>query len=154
GRGVLFYTAHLGNWELSAFAHALLAKPMYVVVRPLDNPLLDELVSRYRRGSGNTLLEKKDFARAMLRALRANEAVGILADQNVSLDEGLFVKFFGIDACAHPGFARIAEHSGAAVIPGYALWSDQENRYILRFFPPLEMTGDIRTDTARLHAQL
>src|SRR5262249_48915346 len=76
------------------------------------------------------------------------------ADQNVSLDEGLFVKFFGIDACAHPGFARIAEHSGAAVIPGYALWSDQENRYVLRFFPPLEMTGDARADTSRLHAQL
>ena len=41
GKGVLFATAHLGNWELSAFAHALMAAPMYVVVRPLDNPLID-----------------------------------------------------------------------------------------------------------------
>ncbi|MCX6609425.1 MAG: lipid A biosynthesis acyltransferase, partial [Acidobacteria bacterium] len=44
GRGVLFATGHLGNWELSAFAHALMTEPMNVVVRPLDNPLLDELV--------------------------------------------------------------------------------------------------------------
>ena len=41
GKGVLFATAHLGNWELSAFAHALMTAPMHVVVRPLDNPLID-----------------------------------------------------------------------------------------------------------------
>jgi Kdo2-lipid IVA lauroyltransferase/acyltransferase len=43
GRGVLFATGHLGNWELSAFAHALMTAPMSFVVRPLDNPLLDAL---------------------------------------------------------------------------------------------------------------
>ena len=43
GRGVLFATAHLGNWELSAFAHALLSRPMYVIARPLDNRRIDEL---------------------------------------------------------------------------------------------------------------
>ena len=48
GRGVLFATAHLGNWELSAFAHALLTGPMNVVVRPLDNPFIDALVERRR----------------------------------------------------------------------------------------------------------
>ena len=53
GRGVLFATAHLGNWELSAFSHALMAAPMNVVVRPLDNPLIDRLVERRRSLSGN-----------------------------------------------------------------------------------------------------
>jgi KDO2-lipid IV(A) lauroyltransferase len=56
GKGVLFATAHLGNWELSAFAHALLTAPMYVVVRPLDNPLIDALVARRRTLSGNRLI--------------------------------------------------------------------------------------------------
>ena len=46
GKGVLFATAHLGNWELSAFSHALLSAPMHVVVRPLDNPRLDAFVER------------------------------------------------------------------------------------------------------------
>ncbi|MGH9559426.1 MAG: lysophospholipid acyltransferase family protein, partial [Bryobacteraceae bacterium] len=41
GRGVLVATAHLGNWELSAFAHALMCAPMNIVVRPLDNPRID-----------------------------------------------------------------------------------------------------------------
>src|SRR5947209_19136611 len=71
GKGVLFATAHLGNWELSAFAHALLTEPMNVVVRPLDNPKIDELVEHRRALSGNKLLSKRDFARSMLHALRA-----------------------------------------------------------------------------------
>lgn len=150
GNGVLLATAHLGNWELSAFAHALLSAPMHIVVRPLDNPRMDALVARRRALSGNRLIEKKDFARSILGALRANEAVGILIDQNASLDNGVFVDFFGIPACAGAGFAKLAAHSGAAVIPGFALWSHEERRYILRFYPPVDMTGDAHTDTACL----
>ncbi len=70
GRGVLFATAHLGNWELSAFAHGLMTEPMHVVIRPLDNPGVDRLVEERRKLSGNRLIEKWDSARAILRALR------------------------------------------------------------------------------------
>ncbi|HTM49352.1 MAG TPA: lysophospholipid acyltransferase family protein [Bryobacteraceae bacterium] len=154
GNGVLFATAHLGNWELSAFAHALMSAPMNVVVRPLDNPRIDGLVERRRAASGNRLIGKKDFARSILQALKNNEAVGILIDQNAGLDNGVFVDFFGIPACAVVGFAKIAAHSGAAVIPGFALWSEAERKYILRFFPPLPLTGDAALDTQILHAQL
>ena len=154
GRGVLFATAHLGNWELSAYAHALLASPMNVIARPLDNPLIDRRVERRRRLSGNRLIYKKDFARSILKALSANQAVGVLIDQNASLDAGVFVDFFGIPACAGAGFAKIAAHSGAAVIPGFALWSEEERRYILRFYPPVPMTGDAARDTQAVQSQL
>jgi len=154
GRGVLFATAHLGNWELSAFAHALFAAPMQVIARPLDNPRIDALVEHRRALTGNRLLFKKDFARGILKALAANQAVGILIDQNSSPEEGVFVNFFGIPACAGAGFAKIAAHSGAAVIPGFALWSDQERRYILRFYPPIPITGDVAHDTQALQCKL
>jgi KDO2-lipid IV(A) lauroyltransferase len=154
GRGVLFATAHLGNWELSAYAHALLAAPMNVIVRPLDNPLIDALVESRRTLTGNRLIWKKDFARAILKALAANESVGILIDQNASLDSGVFVDFFGLPACAGPGFAKIAAHSGATVIPGYALWHEGERRYVLRFYPPITMTGDAARDTQALQSSL
>jgi|SRR5579859_6303432 len=154
GKGVLFATAHLGNWELSAFAHALMAAPMHVVVRPLDNPRIDALVARRRTLSGNHLIEKKDYARGILQALAANEAVGILIDQNASLDSGVFVDFFGIPACAGAGFAKLAAHTGAAVIPGFALWSEKEREFVLRFYPEVRITGNIQEDTARLHAVL
>lgn len=154
GHGVLFATAHLGNWELSAFSHALLETPMSVVVRPLDNPWIDRLVERRRTISGNHLIGKRDFARAMMKALSANQAVGILIDQNASSDNGIFVNFFGLPACAAAGFARIAAHSGAAAIPGFALWSENEGRYVLRFYPPVVMTGDAARDTQALQTQL
>jgi KDO2-lipid IV(A) lauroyltransferase len=154
GRGVLFATAHLGNWELSAFAHGLMTEPMHVVIRPLDNPGIDKLVEQRRQLSGNHLIQKWDGARAILRALQQNGAVGILIDQNTSLQEGTFVNFFGTPACANTAFAKIAARTGAAVIPGFALWSDQDRRYVLRFYPPLEMTGDPVEDTRRLHAVL
>ena len=153
GKGVLFATAHLGNWELSAFAHGLLTEPMHVVVRPLDNPELDAMVTRLRTMTGNHVIEKKD-ARSVLRALANNEAVGILADQNSSLAEGVFIDFFGLKACTNPGIARVAAHTGAAIIPGFALWDDSLRRYTLKFYPYLETTGDVQADTQRIHAHL
>ncbi len=152
GHGVLFATGHLGNWELSAFAHALLAEPMNVVVRPLDNPLVDEIVERRRAMSGNHLLSKRGFARTIMQALRNNEPVGILVDQNSAGESSAFVPFFGKPACTNLSFAKLAAHSGAAVIPGFALWSETEQRYVLKFYPELPMSGDALEDTARIQA--
>jgi Kdo2-lipid IVA lauroyltransferase/acyltransferase len=154
GRGVLFATAHLGNWELSAFAHGLMTEPMHVVIRPLDNPAVDRLVEERRQLSGNRLIVKWDGARAILRALHHNEAVGILIDQNTSLQEGVFVNFFGTPACANTAFTKIAARTGAVVIPGFALWLEAEQRYVLRFYPPLKTTADPADDTRHLHALL
>jgi KDO2-lipid IV(A) lauroyltransferase len=154
GRGVLFATAHLGNWELSAYAHALLAAPMDIVVRPLDNPLLDALVERRRSLSGNRIIAKQEYARAILKALAANRAVGILVDQNSAADAGVFVDFFGVKACTGVGFAKLAARSGAAVIPGFAMWEETEKRYVLRFRPPVETTGDAARDTLAVQSEI
>ncbi len=152
GCGVLVATAHVGNWELSAFAHAFLTEPMNVMVRPLDNPRIDNLVELRRTLSGNHLIYKWDGARAVLRALRNNEAVGILIDQNTAESEGVFIDFFGRQACANSGFVKLAHHSKAVVIPGFAVWNQKSGRYVLHFYPPVEMSGDEQADTQRVHA--
>src|SRR6185436_11949123 len=154
GRGVLVATAHLGNWELSAFAHAFMTAPMHIVVRPLDNPKIDALVERYRALSGNHIIRKKEAVRGILRALQAGDAVGILIDQNASLEEGVFIDFFGMKACAGTHFAAFSKHSGAAVVPGFALWHEDEQKYVLRFYPEVPMSGDVQADTQRVHAVL
>lgn len=154
GKGLLFATAHLGNWELSAFAHSLMAAPMNVVVRPFDNPIVDRIVESRRSLSGNTMLSKRDFARQILQALRRNEAVGILMDINDASGSGLFVDFFGKPASTSASFAKLAARSGAAVIPGFAVWSEAERKYILRFWPPVEISGDEVADTARIQAAI
>ena len=154
GKGVLIATAHLGNWELSAFAHAYLAAPMRVVVRPIDNTRIDEMVEKRRMLSGNRLIAKKEAARGIFRALAAGDAVGILIDQNTTREQGVFVEFFGVTACAGSAFVKLAHHSGAAVVPGYALWSENDQRYVLHFEPEVEMSGDVLADTQRVHARL
>jgi KDO2-lipid IV(A) lauroyltransferase len=154
GKGVVFATGHLGNWELSAFAHALLSAPMSFVVRPLDNPLLDRLSIYYRTLSGNRVISRRDSARPLLQLLHDNQAVGILADQNTTEDRGVFVNFFGVPACVDAGLAKLAAHTGAAIIPGFALWSDEESRYVLKFYPAMETSGDQIRDTQAVQSAL
>jgi Kdo2-lipid IVA lauroyltransferase/acyltransferase len=154
GKGVLVATAHLGNWELSAFTHALMTAPMHIVVRPLDNPRLDAFVEQRRALTGNPVIPKKDAARGILRALARNHAVGVLIDQNAAPDEGVFVQFFGRPACAHSAFVRLAHRSGAPVVPGFALWDEATHKHILRFYPEIPMSGDVAADTQRVHSHL
>jgi KDO2-lipid IV(A) lauroyltransferase len=125
---------------------------MHIVVRPLDNARIDQLVEHARALSGNHIIRKKEAAREILRALSACEAVGILMDQNVGITEGVFIDFFGVKACAGTAFVKFAHHSGAAVVPGFALWSEAEKRYILRFYPEIPMSGNVQEDTQRIHA--
>jgi Kdo2-lipid IVA lauroyltransferase/acyltransferase len=140
GKGVVYLTGHIGAWELSSFAHALYGFPLHYMARPLDNKPLDALVNYYRGLSGNAPIFKNDAARGMLRILKGSGIVGILADQNTMPQEGVFVDFFGTPACTTTGLARVALHTDAAVVPGYAYWDENIRKYRLRFEPPVSLT--------------
>jgi KDO2-lipid IV(A) lauroyltransferase len=150
GKGVLYLTGHIGAWELSSFAHALYGFPLHYMARPLDNKPLDAMVNEYRGLSGNKPIFKNESARVMLRILKEAGTVGILADQNTMPGEGVFVDFFGTPACTTTGIARVALHTNAAVVPGYAYWDENLRKYRLRFEPPVELvrTGDAERDIA------
>ena len=148
GKGVLYLTGHIGAWELSSYAHALYGYPLHYMARPLDNQPLDALVNRYRGLSGNKPIYKNEAARTMLRVLKDAGTVGVLADLNTMPEEGVFVDFFGTPACTTTGIARVALHTDAAVVPGYAFWDENLRKYRLRFEPPVELvrTGDTERD--------
>jgi KDO2-lipid IV(A) lauroyltransferase len=154
GKGVLFLTAHLGAWELSAFAHSLYGHPLHIVMRPLDNVYLDSLMRRYRTMHGNSTVDKDDFVRGLLSAMKAGETVGILMDTNMTPPQGLFTDFFGTPACTASGLARIALRTDAAVVPGFTIWDPGLRKYRLRFDTALKLirTGnddaDVRANTA------
>lgn len=156
GNGVLVLTGHLGAWELSSFYHSLAGYPMGMVIRRLDNPLVDRMVNAIRCRHGNRVLHKDDFARALLGAMRGGETVGILMDTNMTPPQGVFVPFFGIPACTAAGLARVALKTGAAVVPGFLLWEEAECRYVLRFYPEVALvsTGDSEADTIENTARL
>lgn len=148
GKGVLVLTGHLGAWELSSFYHSLRGFPMSLVIRRLDNPRVDAFVNAIRCMHGNRVLHKDDFARGLLGAMHRGETVGILMDTNMTPPQGVFVPFFGVDACTGSGLARIAMHSGAAVLPGFLLWEESERKYVLHFGKELELirTGNTQAD--------
>ncbi len=144
GKGVLVLTGHLGAWELSSFYHSLMGYPMSLVIRRLDNPLVDAFVNRIRCLHGNKVIHKDDFARGLLTSMHRGETVGILMDTNMTPPQGVFVPYFGVEACTASGLARVALHSGAAVLPGFLVWEATEKKYVLRFGEELELirTGD------------
>jgi Kdo2-lipid IVA lauroyltransferase/acyltransferase len=148
GKGVLYLTAHLGGWELSAFAHSLQGHPLHVVMRGMDNPYLDRFVQSMRTMHGNRAVDKDNFVRGLLSAMKAGETVGILMDTNMTPPQGVFVDFFGIAACTASGLARIALRTDAAVVPGFTIWDRELRKYILRFEPALKLirTGDEEAD--------
>lgn len=149
GKGVLFLTAHLGGWEIGSFAHSIYGHPLRVVVRPLDNPYLDRLVTRYRTLRGNSTFEKQDFARGLLAAMKAGETVGLLMDQNVMPPRGVFVDFFGIPAYTASGIARVALHTDCSVVPAFTTWDSALRKYRITFAPAITLvrTGDVEADT-------
>jgi Kdo2-lipid IVA lauroyltransferase/acyltransferase len=148
GKGVLFLTAHLGAWELSAFTHSLYGHPLHIVMRPLDNVYLDRLMRRFRTMHGNSTVDKDDFVRGLLSAMKAGETVGILMDTNMTPPQGVFADFFGIPACTASGLARIALRTDAAVVPGFTIWDPGLRKYRLRFDPALKLirTGNDDAD--------
>jgi KDO2-lipid IV(A) lauroyltransferase len=118
-KGILMLGAHFGNWELAAAAFSLMFKPAVITYRPLDSPVIDNLVLWVRSCTGNVLIDKKRAMRKMLRSLAHNEIVATMVDQNMAWQEGIFVDFFGRLACTTTGLALITLHTEAPVIPAY-----------------------------------
>ncbi|HEX6879335.1 MAG TPA: lysophospholipid acyltransferase family protein, partial [Terriglobales bacterium] len=141
GKGVLFMTAHLGGWEIGAFAHSIYGNPLNVMMRELDNQYLDRLVTHYRSLHGNKMMLKDGFARGLIGAMRRGETVGILMDTNMTPPQGVFVPFFGHLACTASGVARVALRTGAAVVPAFTIWDDELGKYRIHFEPPIVMVN-------------
>jgi len=151
GKGVLFLTAHFGNWEWMAAAFPIqFHRPCHVIVRPLDSRLLDGLVERLRTCTGNRTVPKEKSMGRILRLLKEGEFVGVLLDQNVSWQEGVFVNFFGELACTNAGLALLALKTGAAVVPGFNLrQADGRYRVVIEPELPVIRTGDKDSDVEK-----
>jgi len=156
GKGVLLFTGHFGGWELSSFAISMRGHWMHVVMRGMDNMYLDRLVRGLRTMHGNQVVDKDDFVRGLLSAMKQGEVVGMLIDTNMTPPAGIFVDFFGIPACTASGLARIALRTDASVIPVFTIWDRSLGKYRLRFDPAVELArsndleADIKTNTQKL----
>ena len=151
GKGVLLLGAHFGNWEwMGASIPLQIHHPCHVIFRPLDNHFFDELVERLRIVTGNQTIPKEKAMGHILRLLKRGEVVGILLDQNMSWQEGVFVSFFGELACTNTGMALLALKTGAAVVPAFNI-RERDGRYRVIIEPevPLIRTGDKDLDVLK-----
>jgi len=119
GRGVILLSAHFGAWELMPWAQAVRGEPMSFVVRPADDPRIEAIVRARREASGNRSIDKRSALRALLRALRAGETVGLLIDQHVPADRGVPTRFLDQEVFSTPVLATLALRTGAPILPGF-----------------------------------
>lgn len=143
-KGVLFLTAHFGNWEWMAASFPILSgRNCHVVVRPLDNGFFNGIVDRLRTWTGNQTIPKQKAMGRILRVLKDGGIVGVLLDQNMAWQEGVFVNFFGEPACTNVGMALLALRTGAAVLPVFNIrQADGRYRVVIEPELPLIRTGD------------
>ena len=160
GRGTIIISPHMGNWELLVFAWSALREPISYLARPLDNPLIERLTVSLRTRFGNRPINKTNAVSAAVKILREGGTLGILADVNTHPKEGVFVPFFGVDACTTSGPAMLAMRAGAVIIPVAGVWDNDAGKYIAvhgKIIEPAD-TGnrkaDIVTTTAEFTAEV
>jgi KDO2-lipid IV(A) lauroyltransferase len=118
GRGCVFVTAHVGNWELLAAWFARQGYPVNVVARLTRDHRMEDVLQAYRAAGGAKVLWRGISTRGMLRILRSGEGLGILGDLDTK-GEGVFIPFFGRSAYTQIGPAKLAARTGAPLVTGF-----------------------------------
>jgi len=153
GKGGLAMISHFGNFEMLAIAVGFLGlAQLNLVVKRMENPGIDAIVSRFRRRSGNAVIYQEDAMVGILKVLRRGEVVGMICDQNTKPRAGgTFVDLFGVPAGTSRAIGVYALATGAPVIP-VTCHTLPGGRYRIVFWPEIEVeeTGDLRADQMRI----
>lgn len=152
GRGILFFTGHFGSWEVFNLLPPAFGYEMHILVRRIDNPYVEEFADSLRTRFGSVTLGKRGSIRKMYDVLEEGKLLGILADLNAQLHDGVFVDFFGVPASTTKSIAKIALRSGTVVMPAFAVWEEEKQKYVVYLEPPIdfEPTGDADADVYEL----
>jgi len=150
GKGVLFFTGHFGSWEVFNLLPPAFGFGMNIVVRRIDNPLVENYVDTMRTRFGSITLDKTKSTRTMFRVLKKGELLGILADLNIQEKEGIFVDFFGVPASTTTSIAKLALATNAAILPAFAVWEESKKKYVVYLEPPVEYKpNDVSDENVR-----
>ncbi len=138
GKGVLALTGHVGNWELLAAYVAMKGYAANVVGAPIYDPRLDNLVVNNRLESGVKNIARGNATREIIRALRRNEIVGLLIDQDTKHVEGVFVNFLGEPAYTPVGPVILAMKTQAAIVP-LGIHMQPDNTHLIEIDDEIEL---------------
>lgn len=151
GNGCIIITAHYGNWELLARKLAMMGYKANVIARDSDDPGMTGITTRIRESGGYRVFDKDQPLIGAMRALKHNECLGILPDQNES--HGIFVDFFSRPVATATGPAIFALRTGAPMVPAFAP-RVSNGKYKATVYPRIEFTptGDEEHDIHELTA--
>lgn len=116
--GVIFISAHFGNWEFNSVASSIKGFPMYFLGREQKMKRLYELINKFRESKGNTVIRKGTDIKKIIRVLHEGKIVGLAGDQNAGAN-GQLLDIFGRPASVAIGPFRIAERTGAYILPAF-----------------------------------
>ncbi len=144
GRGIIFFTPHLGCFEVAAL-YAARRFPLTVMYRSPRQAWLDRIMRSGReRGLAKLATADINGVRTLLKALKRGEAIGLLPDQVPSKGEGEWVDFFRRPAYTMTLGARLAEATGAPVVLAFAERLPHGAGYSLYFEPlPLDFSASV-----------
>jgi KDO2-lipid IV(A) lauroyltransferase len=159
GKGVLFFSGHLANWEIMPAAAAEHGFHGAIVYRPVNNPYVDRWVvaQRMKVGSKEMITKGPQGTRRIFTLLRRGKAIFILVDQKTN--EGVAAPFFGQDAMTTPAPAGLALRLGASLvcISNERLKGARFRMQVgpaLRFTPTGNYDEDVRALTARINKEI
>jgi KDO2-lipid IV(A) lauroyltransferase len=154
GRGIILIGPHLGNWEVGVFAYSAFREPLKYLARPLDNPLIEEMTVNLRTRFGNRPINKTNSIGKAIELLKNGEVLGVLPDVNAHPKEGVFVPFFGVEACTTSGVAMLALRTNAIIVPMCCVWDENTRKYKVFYGSRVDpvRTGDRHRDVVETTA--
>lgn len=139
GKGFIFFSGHLGNWEITPLLAIETGHRTVFIYRPANNPLINRLILRSRGDRHDGMLPKgKEGARGILEQLKAGKPVGMLVDQK--MNEGIPVPFFGRDAMTAPAMVEFARRFGVPILPA-RIERLKGAHFRATYYPPISVDG-------------
>ena len=151
GKGVVLLTGHFTTLEIGAMLVGLQTQ-LNGVYKKAHNPMFNAFMAHYRSTYGEELIENKNV-RALIRGLRKGRATWFAPDQDFAEQDIVFTPFLGGIASTLTATARMAEMTGAKVVPFYPVRLDRGQGYRLVILPALKdfPSSDIENDSARIN---
>jgi KDO2-lipid IV(A) lauroyltransferase len=152
GKGGLILSSHFGNWELLNIYFLAKGYPGVAIVRRLYFDKYDAFLNRVRKSKGAGIVYRDESPKKILRFLKRNFLIGIVADQDVDSIDGVFVDFFGKPAYTPKAPVAFSLASGAPIIP--CLLVREGNRHRLIIEDPIEVEKkSTKEETVRFNTE-
>lgn len=158
GKGLLFISAHFGNWELTGYALGLLSGvPLSIIVKGQKNKILDKYLNKYRSLAGNKMIPMGQAARAIIKILKEKEGVAMLVDQSANEKKDIFIDFFSRPASTYEAPATLALKYKCPLIIGFP-FRQKDNTYLVHIeeidYSDLDNSQESIIELSRRHVQI